>query len=234
MSVKIGVVDTGIDASHPWLHAAVVGGIGVRRNSEGYDVVPEYQDLLGHGTAVASLIHVFCAEALLYSVRIALQDGNLVTPYVQERAMATGIKWCLDEGIRIINVSYSLKGTPENGSIIHQVCQEAYERNAIIVAAHRNGEKSPVYPAAFPIAIGVHRRRDSKPGQISVFSEEDHDLSAFGGPCCLAHLGNSVRYIGGTSIAAAQVSAMVGRIHTIDDSLGLEAVFAYLMEVAVE
>jgi len=27
---------------------------------------------------------------------------------------------------------------------------------------------------------------------------------------------------------------MVGRIHTIDDSLGLEEVFAFLMEVAVE
>jgi hypothetical protein len=77
----------------------------------------------------------------------------------------------------------------------------------------------PVYPAFFPTVIGVRGRDDLEPGEVSVLSEENRDLFAWGGS---------------NSIATAQVSAMVGRIHSVDDSLGLEAVFAYLMEVAVE
>lgn len=77
----------------------------------------------------------------------------------------------------------------------------------------------PVYPAAFPTVIGVRHRGDLGAGGVSVLSEENHDLYAWGTS---------------NSIATAQVSAMVGRIHTVDDSLGLKDVFAYLMEVAVE
>ena len=80
-------------------------------------------------------------------------------------------------------------------------------------------EGMPVYPAAFPTVIGVRRRGDLEPGGVSVLSEENRDLFAWGTS---------------NSIATAQVSAMVGRIHTIDDSLRLEDVFAYLMEVTVE
>ncbi len=233
LPVRIGVVDTGIDQSHPWVGGRVVGGIGVRYESHGCELVPNFQDLIGHGTAVASLIHAFCPQAVLYSIRIAAQEGGRDGQYVQERAMARGIRWCLDQRIGIINVSYSLKGTPENGGLVHEVCQQAHERHAVIVAAHRNGGRVTVYPAAFRGAIGVHCRRDLKPGQISILSEENRDLVAYGGPCYLAHMGNSVQHIGGTSIACAQVSAMVGRICSIDDSFGLEGVFALLRDAAV-
>jgi hypothetical protein len=151
-------------------------------------------------------------------VRIAQHDENGGVARVEERALAVGIEWCVEQGIRVVNVSYSIAEGADEGWL-YRACQKADEGGAIIVAAYRTGKEMPVYPAAFPRVIGVRCRSDLKPGQVSPLDEENLDLFAWGGS---------------NSIATAQVSAMVGRIHTIDDSVGLEEVYAYLMQVAVE
>jgi len=150
-------------------------------------------------------------------VRIAQQEENCVAVRVQEQALAMGIQWCVDQGIRIVNVSYSITEAAEGG-FLWRACHDAHRNGAILVAAYRNGELGPVYPAAFSSVIGVRRRADLKPGQVSVLDEENLDLYAWGTS---------------NSIACAQVSAMVGRIHTVDERYGLEEVFAFLREVAV-
>lgn len=223
MPARIGIVDTGIDIGDTAFKRRISKGVGVYREShqEGdlYRYDPDFHDLHGHGTAMASLIHSFCQKAHLYGVRIAQQEENGVVPLVQAQALAMGIEWCVDQGICIVNVSYSIVEAPDDG-FLARACQKAHENGTILVAAYRNGEQEmPVYPAAFPTVIGVRRRAGLKPGQVSVLSEENFDLSAWGGS---------------NSIATAQISAMVGRIHTVDDSLGLEDVFGYLMAVAVE
>lgn len=123
----------------------------------------------------------------------------------------------MDQEIRIVNISYSIAEAADDG-FLARVCRKAYENGAILGAAYRNGEQGPVYPAAFPTVIGVRRRGDLQPGQVAVLDEENLDLSAWGRS---------------NSIATAQVSAMVGRIHSVDDRYGLEEVFAFLEEVAV-
>ncbi|NQT15337.1 MAG: S8 family serine peptidase [Planctomycetes bacterium] len=218
MAVQIGIVDTGVDREHSAFERRKPMGIGVRRVGDGYSYEPDYYDFDGHGTAMAARIQAFCEMARICAVRIAQQDANGAVVRVQEQALAMGIEWCVYEGIRIINVSYSIAEAPEGG-FLAKACRKAHKSGTILVAAYRNGDETPVYPAAFPGVIGVRRRGDLEPGGVSVLSEENLDLFACGGS---------------NSLAAAQVSAMVGRIHTIDDSLGLEAVFAYLMQVAVE
>ncbi len=218
LPVEIGLVDTGVDRERSSFKRRKPTGIGVRREGDVYRYEPDCHDLHGHGTAMASLIHSFCRKAQIRAVRIAQQDDNGVVARVQEQALAMGIEWCVDQGIRIVNVSYSIAEAPDDG-FLAKACRKAHENGTILVAAYRNGEELPVYPAAFPTVIGVRRRGNLEPGGVSVLSEENLDLFAWGGS---------------NSIATAQVSAMVGRIHTIDDSLGLETVFAFLREVAVE
>jgi subtilisin family serine protease len=217
VTVRIGVVDTGVDIGHPAFKSRRPRGIGIRREDNCYQYDSDYHDYHGHGTAMASRIHSFCPKARIYAVRIAQQNGDCAIARVQEQALAMGIEWCVGHGIRIVNVSYSIEEAAED-SFLFRVCQKAYEKGVILVASYRNGEERPVYPAAFPTVIGVRRRGDLKPGQVSILDEENLDLYAWGTS---------------NSIACAQVSAMVGRIHSIDNSLGLEQVFAFLMEVAV-
>ena len=128
-----------------------------------------------------------------------------------------GIEWCVNQGIRIVNVSYSIAEAAEDGFLV-QTCRKAYEKGTILIASYQNGKNGPAYPAAFSTVIGVRRRGDLKPGQVAVLDGENLDLYAWGTS---------------NSIACAQVSAMVGRIHTVDDRYGLEEVFAFLREVAV-
>jgi subtilisin family serine protease len=217
MHVRIGVVDTGVDRAHPSFKRRKPKGIGVRRQGDDYCFESDFHDLHGHGTAMAARIQSFCPKARICAVRIAQQEGDGVTPLVQARALAMGIEWCVDQGIRIVNVSYSIAEAPEDGVLV-RACEKAHERGVIVVASYRNGEQGPVWPAAFPTVIGVRGRGDLQPGQVAVLSEENFDLWAFGGS---------------NSIATAQVSAMVGRIHSVDERYGLEEVFAFLMEVAV-
>lgn len=217
MRPRIGVVDTGLKREHPRFRRKRIEGIGIRRQGEAYQYEADFHDYHGHGTAMASRIQSFCTKARICAVRIAQQNENGSTPLAPEQALAMGIEWCVDQGIRIVNVSYSIAAAAEDG-FLASVCRKAHEADAILVAAYRNGEEGPVYPAAFPTVIGVRRRADLKPGQVALLDDENLDLYAWGTS---------------NSIACAQVSAMVGRIHAVDDRYGLDAVFAFLREVAV-
>jgi len=217
MTVRIGIVDTGVDLEHPIFKRTKPRGIGIRRDRDSFYFEPECHDLHGHGTVMASLIRDDCPKARFYAVRIALKNGDGVTPHVPEEALAMGIEWCVDQGIRIINLSYSIKEAVEDGSLV-RACRKADESGAIIVAAYRNAENRPVCPAAFRSVIGVRARDELRPGEISVISAENHDLYAWGGS---------------NSSACAHVTAMVGRIHSIDSSLRIAQVFAFLAEVAI-
>lgn len=213
------MVDTGVDPACSAFEGQEVQGVGVERIGDDYYYDADFRDLSGHGTAMAARIQSFCKSAQICAVRIAQRDENGVAVRVQEQALAMGIEWCIQQGIRIVNVSYSIAEAP-HGGFLAKACHKARENGTILVAAYRGGEEEmPVYPAAFPTVIGVRRRDDLKPGEVAVLSEENLDLHAWGRS---------------NSSATAQVSAMVGRIHSIDNSLGLEAVFACLKEVAVE
>ena len=215
--VRIGVVDTGAERGHSAFKKRKPKGVGVRRQGDDYEYESDFHDLHGHGTAVATQIQAFCTTARVHAVRIAQQNEDGVVARVQERVLAMGIEWCVDQEIRIVNVSYSIEEVAGDG-FLARACRRAHEKGMILVAAYRNGEERPVYPAAFPTVIGVRQRGDLRPGQVAILDEENLDLYAWGTS---------------NSMACAEVSAMVGRIHTVDDRYGLEEVFAFLMEVAV-
>ena len=105
MAAHIGIVDTGVDRKHSCFKRRKPGGIGVRREGEGYRYVADFHDLQGHGTAMALVIQSYCPKARIHAVRIAQEDESGVAVRVQERSLAMGIEWCVDQGIRIVNVS---------------------------------------------------------------------------------------------------------------------------------
>jgi subtilisin family serine protease len=217
MPVRIGIVDTGVDGDHWCFQSRRPEGIGVRRRGDDYDYEPDFHDLHGHGTAIASLVLSFCRKAQIHAVRIAQVNGEEAVVRVQERALALGIDWCVEQGIRIVNVSYSIAEASEGG-VLARSCHKAHQEGVILVASYRNSETGPVYPAAFPTVIGVRRRDGLQPGQVAILDQNNLDLYAWGKS---------------NSVACAVVTAMVGRIHSVDNCLGLKEVFAFLMEVSV-
>ncbi len=94
---RIGVIDSGVNPSHPHVAGAAIQGarIGLYQNAEG-----EYLDYLGHGTAVAAAILSHCPQAELYIAKVF--DKTLNT---RAEVILRAIEWCVSRQVDWINLS---------------------------------------------------------------------------------------------------------------------------------
>ena len=78
------------------------------------------QDMFGHGTACAGIIHSLAPEAELYSVRVL---GKKATGRAVQ--FAGGLRWAVEQGMQVINLSLSTS-KEEYYALFHQIADEAY------------------------------------------------------------------------------------------------------------
>jgi len=95
MTVRVGIVDSGINPGHPHV-GQVTGGVFLYAEGES----PDFVDRIGHGTAVAGVIHEKVPAAELYAVRIF--DRRLAANI---DTVMRGLDWCLGHGMHIVNLS---------------------------------------------------------------------------------------------------------------------------------
>jgi subtilisin family serine protease len=152
-TIKIAVVDTGLDATHPDLAA---------KSPETWDVVhrrPGAPDRDGHGTFVSALaagsimngdgIAGFGGDAQLLMVKATGADGSFSD--VDE---AAAIVYAVDHGAKIINLSI---GGYAPSPLETRAIEYAASRNILLVAAAGNefDQGNPVeYPAAALQPVG--------------------------------------------------------------------------------
>ncbi len=225
---QIGVIDTGVDVSDPRLSGCRIEGASVNDCSGVVTVCNDFEDLVGHGTGVAALIHAFCTDASLFAVRIAQVVNQEVSCEVSESRLAAAIDLCRELGIRLINVSYCIRLFEEKGGPLERACEAAMAANIIVVAAHNNRSNAECFPAAFASVIGVKRAHNVPRGSIVLVSELDKNVATWGGPVATTSHAADMRFLYGNSYAAAHVSAMIGRMMLVDDCLDLGRAFAYL------
>jgi subtilisin len=229
--MSIAIVDTGVTG----LNDKVQTGIAIKicGKAKKHFIEPDFSDPHGHGTDVACILSALCPGSTFTAVRIVQQCLSNTSALIPELALALGISWCIDNQIRLVNISYSIEKVSNDGSLA-TVCRRAAKNNVILVAAYRNAFQKPVYPAAFPSVIGVSIRRDLDHAQIAIVSEKNHDVAAFGGPYQITLPGNESKIVNGTSFATAQVTGMVARMLAIKPTLTLKQVFHYLKKYATE
>jgi hypothetical protein len=191
-SVKVAVIDTGIDGSHPDLAGRVVEARSFVGGSP-------YTDQQGHGTFIAGLIAANPANNLgiagiafnaqLMIAKVVGADGT-----ISLAGEVAGIRWAVDNGARVINLSLGGVRDPLNPKLdtyspLEQAAVEyAYSKGVVVVAAVGNGPQSPAtpwkfahYPAALPHVIGVSAVRQD--GAVPDYSNRDavyNDLAAPG------------------------------------------------------
>jgi subtilisin family serine protease len=146
--LRVGLVDSGVDAAHPSLRGAT---LRVHGCDDGAHPAP-------HGTAVASLMVGRGPGAAFRSAlpRAALFAGDAYCDAVtggSVEAVARELAWLAREQVAVVNVS--LVG-PSN-QILQRVIAHAVAQGVLIVAAAGNDGPAapPLYPAAWPGVVGV-------------------------------------------------------------------------------
>jgi subtilisin family serine protease len=192
--VRVAVIDSGVDKTHPDLAGRIIGGKSFVGGSP-------YVDREGHGTFVAGLIAagVGNAEGIAGMAPSAqLLVAKVVNPAFPDEidvaAEAEAIVWAVDEGAKVINISLGGLRHPLDPSrdaysqLEADAIAYARKRGAVIVAAVGNANVAPrqpwpfaSYPAALPHVLGVSAL--ARDGSSPVFSNRDkiyNDLAAPG------------------------------------------------------
>ncbi|GGX85365.1 S8 family serine peptidase [Streptomyces fructofermentans] len=140
-SVKVAVLDTGADASHPDLAGRIV-------ESRDFSGSSGTGDGFGHGTHVASIVGGSGAAsggtrkgvapgADLLVGKVLGDDG-----YGSESQVIAGMEWAADSGARVVNMSLGSEGSSDGTDPMSLALNELTERTGtlFVVAAGNSGE----------------------------------------------------------------------------------------------
>ena len=204
--VKVCIVDSGIEADHPMLGDAVKGGVVVEKTDEGLTLREEpHDDLFGHATACAGIIHGLAPEAELYSARVLNQNlkggGD---------ALVAGVQWAIEHQMNVINLSLSTR-KHEHVVRLHDLADEAYFQNTVIVASANN---TPVYsyPWLFASVISVASHSEQDPYTFYYNPDPPVEFTAPGVDLDLAWAGKSTAMGTGNSYATPHISGIAALI----------------------
>jgi subtilisin family serine protease len=208
--VDVAVIDSGIDATHPDLAGRVVRACRFEETGGRFRPVEmsvaENNDSFGHGTGVASIIARFAPHARLIDLRVldARNKGS-------GEALVAALRLAVWEGWRVINMS--LASPARFAAEMLPLCERAYYKNQVIVAARRNVPISDEgFPAEFTTCIGVDTRRFDSPFQFRFRDDHVIEMQAMGEDVPAAAPNGGYTRLTGTSFATPMVSALCARL----------------------
>jgi subtilisin family serine protease len=190
--IPVAVIDSGIDASHPDLAGKIL-------DAESFVGGKARTDSLGHGTFVAGLIGAGVDNGvgiagLAPSAQLLIAKVVTKSRAIPVDAEARAIRWAVDNGARVINMSLGGLRDPldPDGDTYSRLEADAVayavSNGVVVVAAVGNSDQAPAtpwnyasYPAALPHVLGVSAMTDT--GGIPSFSNRDriyNDIAAPG------------------------------------------------------
>ncbi|WHX49238.1 S8 family peptidase [Paenibacillus woosongensis] len=204
--IRIAVIDTGADYSHPDLRYSLARGIHLLNRAS----LPH--DDNGHGTHIAGTIAAaggaqgmigVAPRSLIYPVKAFDHNGSA---YVSD--IILGIDWCIRNRMHIINMSFGMKSTSIS---LKNIVRKAHEAGVVIVASSGNDKKQRTadYPAKYAQTISVGAT--NRDGKVASFSNYGPyiDIYAPGEKITSSWLGGGHREMSGTSMATSHVSGAI-------------------------
>jgi subtilisin family serine protease len=190
--VRVAVIDSGIDATHPDLEPRIESGKSFVAGSW-------KKDQHGHGTFVAGIIAAETNNPEGIS-GIGLGTDLLIAKVVRDdgsislEAEVQAIKWAVQQDAKVINLSFGgirdLRNPKRDtfSRLEAEAIEYAVQHGVVVVAAVGNGDQAPrmpwryaSYPAALPHVIGVSAL--ARDGSVPTFSNRDaryNDIAAPG------------------------------------------------------
>ena len=150
--VTVAILDTGIQAAHPFFATQVITGYDFIDNDMSPDDIADGADTdgdgvpneaVGHGTHVAGIVHTVAPQAKLMPLRVLDGDGA-GTLFV----IAEAIVYAAEQGADVISLSL---GSVYRSDILEEAVEIAVEEYGVLIvaAAGNSNTTQPQYPAAF-------------------------------------------------------------------------------------
>jgi len=206
--VKIAVVDTAIDASHPDLSTSTIK----QTNFAGSRGRPGIEE---HGTAVVGLIAAnplrpegvqgFASEADVRVLRACWQPEGKTVGKCNTLTLALALDAAIDLQPQVLNLSL----TGRYDRVLEELLAVLLERGTIVIAAYDDQRSAAKrFPASQPGVVYAYGAVDT---DVQRFSNEGTVLSA---PRHAMSLAPKAGYdlVSGHSIAAPQISALAARL----------------------
>jgi subtilisin family serine protease len=188
--IPVAVIDSGVDTGHPELARKVLGAKSFVGGSA-------RQDTLGHGTFVAGLIAAgvdngIGIAGLAPSAQLLVAKVVTRSRAIPVEAEAKAIRWAVENGARVINMSLGGVRDPLDPSrdtysrLEADAIAYAVSNGTVVVAAVGNSPegqppgKYASYPAALPHVLGVSATNDT--GGIPSFSNRDRIFNDIAAP----------------------------------------------------
>ena len=162
--VRIAIVDTGVDATHPDLEGRVAAQADFTGEGDG--------DGNGHGTHCASIAlgsgaasnGTYCGVApgaTLYAAKVLKASGSGMMSDVM-----AGVEWAVDQGVQVISLSLGGSGPSSGDDALSETCDAAVDQGVVVcVAAGNDGPRQ--YSIGSPgaaqkvITIGASNDQDT-------------------------------------------------------------------------
>ena len=228
MNVVVGVVDTGIEGTHPDLAPNL--WVNPNPNQNGYiNDIHGYNftgmvggtptDTFGHGTHVAGIIGAkgnngIGVSGINWNVSLAWLGIHAGGNYVSDSAAIEAIYYANSHNIPILNNSWGGGGYSE---ILKQAIADY---NGLFVAAAgnnygNNNDLSPVYPASYDLPNVISVASTDASDNLSYFSNYGPNsvhIAAPGSDILSTYLNDTYEYMGGTSMATPYVAGAAALI----------------------
>jgi len=207
-NVKIAILDTGIDTTHPEVEHKMTASVNFSSSTTD-------QGVHSHGTHVSGISAATTNNARgiagigfnssLMNVKVLDDLGSGSYDWI-----ANGIIWASDNGANVINMSF---GGSSPSTTLENAINYAWNHGIVVVAAAgNNGSTVPMYPAYYSnvIAVGATDPND----RITSWSNRGDwvDIAAPGLNIYSIVPFNSYQTMSGTSMASPHVAGVAGLV----------------------
>lgn len=245
-SIKIAIIDEGVDSSHPDLLGKVLTGYNSLNGTS--NTQPKPNDF--HGTAVAGVsaansnnsvgIAGVCWFCQILPVKVAERDsaGNWTATIA---SLASGIDWAWQNGADVLNNSWTMTAfsdTVQTSIINARFAGRGGKGSTVLFASGNENANTVSFPASlnsYVIAVGASNWCDQRKSAtnnpcnandatwgsnygtaLDLVAPGEEIYTTCNGTSCL---NGQYTYLGGTSLATPFVSGLVGLMYSLNPNL---------------
>jgi subtilisin family serine protease len=165
-AVRVGIIDSGVNLAHPHI-GGIAGGVTISAKDQ--TLCDGFEDRLGHGTAVAAVIHQYAPLAQLFAVKVF--DRTLATNLA---TLLAAVNWCIDNGMTLINLSLGTTNIEHRSAFETAVARAVATGAFIVSAAEIDGV--PSFPGCLLGGVAVVADAGTEPDKVGRLNRNGREV----------------------------------------------------------